>query len=82
MLVGCISGTYSTLAIATPLVLKPQVLKWVVFVLVGAALLGLTQITPRPELQVILWIVLIGFLGFVGFRELRGTSGAGRLARA
>jgi SecD/SecF fusion protein len=82
MLVGCISGTYSTLAIATPLVLRPNVLKWVVYALVGAALLGLTQITPRPELQVILWIVLIGFLAYVGFRELRGTSGAGRLARA
>ena len=51
MIVGVLVGTYSSVAIATPLVLQPRLLKWIIYVLVAGVLLGLAQALPQVELR-------------------------------
>jgi len=59
MIVGSISGTYSTLAIATPLTHHPRTLWVVTVVLAGLTLAGLAWMIPSPTLSKVLSVVIL-----------------------
>ena len=59
MIVGSLSGTYSTLAIATPLTHHPRIL-WVVTVVVaGLTLAGMTWMIPSPRVSTVLTVIIL-----------------------
>ncbi len=74
MIVGVLVGTYSSVAVATPLVLYPRVLRWVINIIVAGVLVGLILAVEQTEMQVLLWIALGGFAVFTVASELRSRS--------
>lgn len=60
MIVGSLSGTYSTLAIATPLIHHPRILWVVTVVLAGLTLAGLAWMIPGRMVSRVLPLVILG----------------------
>ncbi len=59
MIVGSISGTYSTLAIATPLTHHPRILWVVTVVIAGLTLAGMTWMIPSPRVSTVLTVIIL-----------------------
>lgn len=59
MIVGSISGTYSTLAIATPLTHHPRVLWVVTVVIAGLSLAGMAWMIPMRTVSVVLTALIL-----------------------
>ena len=85
LLIGVVVGTYSSLAIATPLLYRPRLLRAVVLVIVALVLIGIVfaqtdNPTARLVLTLIIALVCLGMLlwGRVG----AGYAPAGRPAGA
>jgi len=83
MLVGCISGTYSTIAIATPLVNAPRAMWLITITLAALTLLGLAATVQTRALEIALIVVILAFSAYGVFRivttgrpELRHPSPA------
>jgi hypothetical protein len=76
MTIGVLSGTYSSLAIAVPLVYRPKVLHMVVYVLIALALFGMVAlvgagITNFTELLIIVGAIIAALLVGVIVVEIR-----------
>jgi SecD/SecF fusion protein len=84
LIIGVIAGTYSSVAIATPLVLNPRLLKLIINVLVVATLIGLVRTLAQPELQVMVWIFIGGYAIFLLTTMAKGgkSKQARRFAQA
>ncbi|MEK6677037.1 MAG: protein translocase subunit SecD [Planctomycetota bacterium] len=80
MLIGVISGTYSTLAVAVPLVYRPVVLHTVVWIIIAVGSVGIVLAgVPNGVAQVILCLLV---LGTCGWRLMRAVErGRYRTAR-
>ena len=85
LLIGVVVGTYSSIGIATPLLYRPQLLRNVVTVIVGLALIGLVLAQIDHTMAKWTFTVLIA-LACVGLLIRSGAagafSGAGRPAPA
>ena len=55
MIIGVMVGTYSSLAIASPLLLHPNLLKWIIIVLVAIVLVGFALYMEDRVLQIMAW---------------------------
>ena len=63
MLCGVIVGTYSSLAIATPLLHRPVVLRTIIYIIAALGLLGIASLAnSMPFLAVAGVVILIGFI--------------------
>jgi SecD/SecF fusion protein len=73
LIIGVLSGTYSTVAIAVPLVYRPVVLRSVVWIIVGLGLIGMVfAIVPHP-----MWRWLLSGVAALGCAiALAVTTGA------
>lgn len=75
MTIGVLSGTYSTVAIAVPLVYRPVVLRRVVWIIVALGLIGLVfTIVPDTTTRWILSILAVIGCGAALVRTTRGLS--------
>ncbi len=68
MLAGCISGTYSTIAIATPLVQNPRALWLVSIFLGGLTALGLALTVSYVPLQIGLVVIVLALSAYALYR--------------
>ncbi len=82
MIIGVVVGTYSSVAIATPLLLHPNLLKWIINAIIAVVLVGLAWSMQQAETQILFWI-LAGLFGLaVLWNEIkRGGLGRPGLAR-
>ena len=73
MTIGVLSGTYSSLALAVPLVFRPKVLHMVVYVLIALALFGLVALVGAGHtlLLTIVGAIIAALLVFVVVVEIR-----------
>ncbi len=71
MIIGVVVGTYSSVAIATPLLLHPNLLKWIINLIVAVVLVGLAFSMERKEFQILVWVLAGGFALVVAWGELR-----------
>lgn len=77
MIIGVLVGTYSSMAIATPLLLHPNLLRWIIIAFIEVVLIGLAGSMQEQVLQIILWI-LAGLFGLgVLLYELKRSGLAG-----
>jgi len=71
MLVGCLSGTYSTLAIATPMVQHPRAM-WVTTIGIAAlTAVGLAMTVQTPQLRIGLVVLTLVFAAYAIIRVIR-----------
>lgn len=72
MLVGCLSGTYSTLAIATPLLRSPRAMWSVSLLLASLTLLGLATAIDQPVIEygLIVAILVMAVYGIYRITQL------------
>ncbi|MCK4658275.1 MAG: protein translocase subunit SecF, partial [Phycisphaerae bacterium] len=62
MTIGVVSGTYSSLAIAVPLVYRPKVLHVVIYVLIALALLGLVALLGASAMLMAIVALIVAAL--------------------
>ena len=75
LIVGTISGTYSTVAIAAPLVYKPRLLDRIMFGIVGLGLVGVVMLIPDASAVVraiLIAVVVAAVLGWAIRNERLG----------
>ncbi len=76
MTAGIVVGTYSSIAVAAPLLLYPRVLKWIMLTIVALILVGLALSLAQRELQVLVWIVTAIFAIAVIYTHVRQPARA------
>ncbi len=82
LLIGVITGTYSTVAIAVPLVYQPKLLVRIVVAIVGLGLLGLTMLIQDTTARWIFAVIAVIAVGAFAVRMERSTSYAAQPAGA
>jgi hypothetical protein len=77
MIIGVVVGTYSSVAIATPLLPHPNLLKWIINAIIAVVLVGLAWSMQQQETQILFWILA----GLFGLAVLWNEVKRGGLAR-
>lgn len=75
MIIGVVVGTYSSLAIASPLLLHPNLLKWIINLIVAIVLVGFASYMEDRVLQIMAWILAGIFALVVLGNEFRRKGG-------
>jgi preprotein translocase SecF subunit len=82
MIIGVVVGTYSSVAIATPLLLHPNLLKWIINAIIAVVLVGLAWSMEQQQFQILFWILAGLFGAAVLWNEIkRGAQVRPGLAR-
>jgi protein-export membrane protein SecD/preprotein translocase SecF subunit len=71
MLVGCISGTYSTIAIATPMVNAPRAMWLTTIILSALTMLGLVAAVESPVMETVLIVAILAITAYGIYRIVR-----------
>jgi preprotein translocase SecF subunit len=75
MIVGSISGTYSTIAIATPMLAHPRAMWVVATILATITILAILSAVPFPAVKLVLMAIVLAGAAWMLVKQLKATAG-------